>query len=62
LVPNGIHRYVFTVYALDKTLDIVPSPDFPPFADGLYRAMIGHVLDKASITGLFSCSDATSCS
>jgi len=62
IVPNGIHRYVFTVYALDKMLDITPSPDFPPGADALYRAMIGHVIDKTSITGFFSCTDASSCS
>jgi Raf kinase inhibitor-like YbhB/YbcL family protein len=62
LVPNGIHRYVFTVYALDRQLDLTPSPDFPPSADALYRAMIGHVIESASITGLFSCTDASSCS
>jgi len=61
LVPNGTHYYVFTVYALDKTLDLTPSPDFPPEAAALYRAMIGHVIDQASITGLFSCTDASSC-
>jgi len=54
---NGIHRYVFTVYALDTQLDLIPSPDFPPGADALYRAMIGHVIDSASITGLFNCND-----
>jgi Raf kinase inhibitor-like YbhB/YbcL family protein len=63
LVPNGIHSYVFTVYALDKELDLTPSPDFPPGADGLYRAMIGHVIDHASITGRFKCPDsANTCS
>jgi len=61
LVPNGSHFYVFTVYALDKMLDLTPSPDFPPYADGLYRAMIGHVIDQASITGIFRCADASSC-
>lgn len=61
IVPNGIHRYVFTVYALDKMLDLTPSPDFPPGADALYRAMIGHVIDQASITGLFSCTNQSAC-
>jgi Raf kinase inhibitor-like YbhB/YbcL family protein len=59
---NGIHQYVFTVYALDQKLDLIPSPDFPPSADALYRAMINHVIDQASITGFFSCKDASSCS
>jgi len=62
LVPDGIHHYVFTVYALDKELDLPPSADFPPTGAALYRAMIGHVIDRASITGLFRCTDATSCS
>jgi phosphatidylethanolamine-binding protein (PEBP) family uncharacterized protein len=62
LVPGGIHRYVFTVYALDKELDLPPSVDFPPTGAALYRAMIGHVIDRASITGLFRCTEATACS
>jgi Raf kinase inhibitor-like YbhB/YbcL family protein len=47
LVPGGIHRYVFTVYALDKELDLPPSVDFPPTGAALYRAMLGHVIDPA---------------
>ncbi len=35
---DGIHHYVFTVYALDTKLDLIPAPAFPPYADGLYRA------------------------
>jgi Raf kinase inhibitor-like YbhB/YbcL family protein len=57
---NGIHQYVFTVYALDKELNLIPSPDFPPYSNALYRAMIGHVIDTASITGLFNCNDDSS--
>jgi Raf kinase inhibitor-like YbhB/YbcL family protein len=59
---NGIHRYVFTVYALDRQLDLIPSPDFPPSADALYRAMIGHVIDSASIAGFFNCNNGSPCS
>lgn len=62
IVPNGIHRYVFTVYALDTMLDLIPSPDFPPEGAALYRAMINHVIAQTSITGLFSCTDQSSCS
>jgi Raf kinase inhibitor-like YbhB/YbcL family protein len=61
LVPNGIHRYVFTVYALDRVLDLPPSVDFPPTGAALYRAMIGQVIESASNTGLLSCTDANSC-
>lgn len=57
---DGIHHYVFTVYALDTKLDLIPAPAFPPYADGLYRAMIGHVIDQTSITGLFNCNDDSS--
>jgi Raf kinase inhibitor-like YbhB/YbcL family protein len=57
IVPNGIHRYVFTVYALDTELHIQPAAAFPPFGDSLYRGMLGHVLESASITGLFKCTD-----
>jgi Raf kinase inhibitor-like YbhB/YbcL family protein len=59
IVPNGIHRYLFTVYALDTKLDL---PAFPPGspapAETLFRAMIGHVIETATITGLFSCENA----
>jgi Raf kinase inhibitor-like YbhB/YbcL family protein len=62
IVLNGIHHYVFTVYALDEELKLPPSVDFPPTGAALYRAMIGHVLKRASISGVFSCADASSCS
>jgi Raf kinase inhibitor-like YbhB/YbcL family protein len=62
IVPNGIHRYVFTVYALDRMLDLTPSPDFPPEGAALYRAMLNHVVDQTSITGLFNCTNQSSCS
>jgi len=59
IVPNGIHHYLFTVYALDKKLDL---PAFPPGvpapSETLFRAMIGHVIETAMITGLFSCDNA----
>jgi Raf kinase inhibitor-like YbhB/YbcL family protein len=57
LVPDGIHYYMFTVYALDTELNLTPSPDFPPGADALYRGMVGHVIESTSITGLFRCTD-----
>jgi Raf kinase inhibitor-like YbhB/YbcL family protein len=58
IVKKGIHTYVFTVYALDTQLELpFPSPDFPPTGAALFRAMIGHVLDTARITGLFKCTD-----
>jgi Raf kinase inhibitor-like YbhB/YbcL family protein len=59
IVPNGIHHYLFTVYALDTMLNL---PQFPPGtpapAETLFRAMIGHVIETATITGLFSCNNA----
>lgn len=46
-----IHRYVFTLYALD-----VPGlalPDHFSGADAL-QAMVGHILGQASLTGFYS--------
>jgi Raf kinase inhibitor-like YbhB/YbcL family protein len=60
--PNGVkpyvHRYVFTIYALDKTLDI-GSTNFPASADGLLDALLdadrtGHVLATSRLTGFYS--------
>jgi Raf kinase inhibitor-like YbhB/YbcL family protein len=61
IVPNGIHRYLFTVYALDTKLDLPAfPPGFPAPAETLFRAMIGHLIETATITGLFSCDTAPS--
>ena len=56
-----VHQYVFTVYALDTSLPIVPAfGDFVPAGpEGLYHELIsvghhGHVLATASITGYYS--------
>lgn len=59
IVPNGIHKYLFTVYALDTKLDLPAfPPGYPAPAETLFRAMIGHVIETATITGLFSCDNA----
>lgn len=59
IVLNGIHKYLFTVYALDTKLDLPAfPPGFPAPAETLFRAMIGHVIETATITGLFSCDNA----
>jgi Raf kinase inhibitor-like YbhB/YbcL family protein len=59
IVPNGIHKYLFTVYALDTNLELPAfPPGYPAPAETLFRAMIGHVIEKATITGLFSCDNA----
>lgn len=53
------HQYVFTVYALDITLPILPTyGDFPPGAQALYHALIAagrnrDILGSASISGFF---------
>jgi hypothetical protein len=46
--PSGVHRYVFKVYALDAMLDLKEGASK---AD-LERAMEGHVLARAELTGL----------
>ena len=52
--PGLVHQYVFTVYALDSDLHLQSSTQFPATIETLYRAMIGHVLQTASLTGLYS--------
>jgi len=58
-VPPDVHHYVFTVYALDTKLTLSSSTNFPANAETLYQALIkagqeGHILDSASLTGLYS--------
>lgn len=47
--PGSAHRYVFKLYALDDALSIDPGVDKGMIA----RAMKGHVLAEASVTGTF---------
>jgi len=47
--PSGTHRYFFKLYALDTILTI--SPDATK-AD-LEKAMKGHIIEQAHITGLY---------
>jgi Raf kinase inhibitor-like YbhB/YbcL family protein len=65
--PNSltpyVHRYVFTVYALDVELHSLGSANFPANAETLYQALIKaehehHILATAHITGLYSTNPA----
>jgi len=47
--PGGTHRYVFKLYALDKTLTPKEGMD----KEELLLAMKGHILSEATLTGLF---------
>jgi Raf kinase inhibitor-like YbhB/YbcL family protein len=47
--PKGRHRYVFTLYALDRTLPDLQRPDKAQ----LLKAMEGHVLTKAQLIGTY---------
>jgi Raf kinase inhibitor-like YbhB/YbcL family protein len=54
-----VHRYVFTVYALDIVLGLPSSPNFPANPETLYQALIKageyhHILASSSIVGLYS--------
>lgn len=52
-----VHHYVFTVYALDKTLSLPGSANFPATALTLFRALVKpsiSILARATITGLYS--------
>jgi Raf kinase inhibitor-like YbhB/YbcL family protein len=47
--PGDEHRYVFTLYALDTTLDLPAEVILPE----VVAAMEGHILDQAEIVGLY---------
>ncbi|HLV87906.1 MAG TPA: YbhB/YbcL family Raf kinase inhibitor-like protein [Candidatus Sulfotelmatobacter sp.] len=58
-VAPDVHKYVFTVYALDTRLTLQGSANFPPSAETLYHALIAagehrHILATASLAGLYS--------
>ena len=48
--PSGIHRYVFTVYALDTTLALGSTAT----KNDVVEAMEGHILAKGELIGLYS--------
>ena len=47
--PSGTHRYVFTLYALDRSLELSGAPRI----DELRTAMEGHVLAETALTGTY---------
>ncbi len=47
--PSGTHRYFFKVYALDKELELGERVD----KKTLEKAMVGHIVDKAELIGLY---------
>ncbi len=47
--PIGRHRYFFKLYALDTILTFAAIPD----KDAVMRAMRGHVLQEAVLTGTY---------
>ncbi|MBN2177188.1 MAG: YbhB/YbcL family Raf kinase inhibitor-like protein [Demequinaceae bacterium] len=47
--PGPGHRYEFTVWALDAELVVPAEPTYPNF----FSAAEGHILDRASIIGVF---------
>jgi hypothetical protein len=48
--PSGRHRYVFTLYALDTSLD----EQEPLSKDELERRIEGHVLERAELVGTYA--------
>lgn len=47
--PSGSHRYVFEVFALDRTLQLGGTPS----AAEVRRAMSGHVLGSGRLVGTY---------
>jgi Raf kinase inhibitor-like YbhB/YbcL family protein len=63
-VSPDIHNYVFTVYALNTTLNLPGTTNFPNNAETLYQALIaagerGQILAQASLTALYSSTPGT---
>ena len=48
--PSGTHRYLFDLYALDTTLDLPSGSSL----DEVEKAMAGHIIEEANLTGNFS--------
>lgn len=48
--PGGAHHYVFTLYALDTSLDLPATAR----AEDVKMALAGHVLAQAELIGLFA--------
>ena len=48
--PDREHRYFFTIYALDKILDLAEGAS----KQEIIEAMSEHVLDQAELMGLFA--------
>ncbi|CAM2863427.1 YbhB/YbcL family Raf kinase inhibitor-like protein [Legionella worsleiensis] len=47
--PLGVHRYVFTLYALDNVLNLEQGAN----KTTVLNAMTGHVIGSAELTGLY---------
>jgi Raf kinase inhibitor-like YbhB/YbcL family protein len=48
--PSGTHRYIFELYALDKTLGVPKETT----RDQLKQTMEGHIIEQNNLTGTFS--------
>lgn len=48
--PSGTHRYIFSLYSLDTTLDLEPGATDKA---ALLEALEGHVLAEITLTGLY---------
>lgn len=51
--PDGEHRYVFQLYALDQMLPVPPGAD----RETLLTAMEDHVIEQAELIGLYRTHD-----
>jgi Raf kinase inhibitor-like YbhB/YbcL family protein len=48
--PSGVHRYIFKIFALDSRLKFKSPPDKEAFT----KAIAGHIIEEAELTGLFA--------
>lgn len=52
--PTGTHHYIFTVYAVSDVLTLPASAT----ANDLRTALKGHIIEQATVTGLYARSNA----
>ena len=48
--PSGVHHYIFKIFALNTELKF----DKPPDKKAFEKAIEGHVIEEAQLTGLFA--------
>ena len=52
--PDKRHTYIFKAYALDIDMLPLPKPDQPGTKSDVEKAMEGHIIEQATLTGTYA--------